>query len=55
MPLAPNFMAVDSAFFIARRKAIAALELGRDVLGDELRVGLRLADLLDVDEDLVLA
>ena len=32
----------------------AALELGRDVLGDELRVGLGLADLLDVDEHLVL-
>ena len=31
----------------------AALELRRDVLGDELRVGLGLADLLDVDEHLV--
>ena len=30
-----------------------ALELRRDVLGDELGVGLRLAHLLDVDEDLV--
>src|SRR4030095_7779101 len=29
----------------------AALELHRDVLGDQLRVELRLADLLDVDED----
>ena len=32
----------------------AALELGRDVLGDELGVGLGLADLLDVEEHLVL-
>ena len=31
----------------------AALELGRDVLGHELRVGLGLAHLLDVDEQLV--
>src|SRR5450631_3382068 len=31
----------------------AALELRRDVLGDELRVRLGLADLLDVEEDLV--
>src|SRR5262249_4906047 len=31
----------------------AALELGRDVLGHELRGRLGLADLLDVDEDLV--
>jgi hypothetical protein len=31
-----------------------ALELRRDVLGHELRVRLRLAHLLDVDEDLVL-
>ena len=29
------------------------LELGGDVLGHELRVGLRLADFLDVDEDFV--
>src|SRR5882672_10215183 len=32
----------------------AALELGGDVLGYQLRVGLRLADLDDVEEDLVL-
>src|SRR5512138_1001648 len=32
----------------------AALELGRDVLGDELRVGLGLTDLDDVQVDLVL-
>src|SRR5262249_51372140 len=32
----------------------AALELGGDVLGHQLRVGLGLADLLNVQEDLVL-
>src|SRR6266542_594261 len=31
----------------------AALELGRDVLGDQLRIRLGLTDLLDVQEDLV--
>ena len=54
MPLAPNFIAVRQRLLHRAAEGDAALELGRDVLGDELRVGLRLADLLDVDEDLVL-
>jgi hypothetical protein len=38
---------------MARRKATRRSSCGRDVLGDELGVGLGLADLLDVQEDLV--
>ncbi len=48
MPLAPNFIAVWAAFFMRAAERDPALELRGDVLGDELRVGLGLADLDDV-------
>ena len=54
MPLAPNFIAVCDRLLHGAAERDAALELGGDVLGDELRVGLGLADLDDVEEDLVL-
>ena len=54
MPLAPNFIAVGERLLHGAAEGDAALELGGDVLGDELRARLGLADLLDVDEDLVL-
>ena len=50
--LAPSFIACVTAFFIARRKD-AALELRRDGVDHQLRVGLGLADLLHVDDDVV--
>jgi hypothetical protein len=53
MPLAPNFIAVCIARFSARRKATRRSSCCGDVLGDQLRVDLGLADLLDVQEDLV--
>ena len=54
MPLAPNFIAVGDRLLHRAAEGDATLELRGDVLGDELRAGLGLADLLDVDEDLVL-
>ena len=54
MPLAPNFIAVCDRLLHGAAEGDAALELRRDVLGDQLRVGLGLADLDDVEEDLVL-
>ena len=54
MPLAPNFIVEVHRLLHRAPERDAALELERDVLGDELRVELGLADLLDVDEDLVL-
>ena len=44
MPLAPNFIAVCDRLLHRAAERDAALELGRDVLGDELGVGLGLAD-----------
>jgi len=54
MPLEPNFIAVEDRLLHGAAEGDAALELGRDVLGDELGVGFGLAHFLDVDEDLVL-
>ena len=48
MPSAPRRSADWTARFIARRNAIAALELVGDALRDEPGVDLRLADLDDV-------
>ena len=52
--MAPNFIAVCTAFFIARRKATRRSSWVAMFSAIELGVGLGLADLLDVQEDLVL-
>ena len=54
MPLAPNLMRRLHRLLHGAAEGDAALELGGDVLGHQLRVDLGLADLDDVQEDLVL-
>src|SRR4051812_47211383 len=52
-PFGPELHGGGDRLLHGATKGHPALELGRDVFGDELGVGLRLANLLHVDEDFV--